>query len=100
MRSAVILLALLIAIPAFAQVQYDLATTRDGSVLYFTYINPSTGLSTKIYRWSRYADVTLFGDRPDLAQAPPLFGAHLYGTEITEAGSVIYHAEPLCATGT
>ena len=94
------LAALLAAIPAFAQYQYDLATTRDGSVLYFSSIDPSKNLDSKIYRWSRNEGVTLFADRPDLAQLPPHFGQHLYGAEITAAGTLLYHAEPLCVTGT
>ena len=100
MRAAVILAASFAAFPALAQYQYDLATTRDGSVLYFSYILPSASLSSKIYRWSHAAGVTLFADRPDLAQAPPLYGQHLYGTAITDDGTVLYHAEALCATGT
>jgi len=27
--------------------------------------------------------ITIFGDRPDLAQLPPLHSEHLYGTELT-----------------
>ena len=94
------LLALGSALPGFAQYHDDLATTRDGSVLYFSYTSPSLAPSTRIYRWSQDAGVTLFGDRPDLAALPPLFGQHLYGTQLTDDGSVLYHAEPLCATGT
>ena len=99
MRLAIILAASFAVFPAFAQPrQYDLATTRDGSVLYFTYLNPNfsdpAGLSTKIYRWSHDAGLTLFGDRPD-----PAHGEHLYGTQITYDGTVLYHAEALCSTG-
>ncbi len=101
MRIAIFLAAWIAAaaFPAFAQYQYDLATTRDGSVLYFSLIDPSIGLNTKIYRWSQDAGVALFGDRPDLAQVPPHYGEHLYGTQITYDGTVLYHAEPLCVTG-
>jgi hypothetical protein len=99
MRTAIIFAASLAVIssPAFAQYSsppYDLATTRDGSVLYFSAGAPSSS-NTKIYRWSLDAGVTLFGDRPDFLQ-----GEHLYGTELTDSGAVIYHAEPLCFTGT
>lgn len=99
MRIGIILAVSVAALPAFGQYQYDLATTRDGSLLYFSSIDPATSLNAKIYRWSQAAGVTLFGDRPDLAQLPPHFGQHLYGAEITDAGSVLYHAEPLCVTG-
>ena len=63
----------------FAQYQYDLATSHDGSVLYFSYFRPATNQDTRIYRWKKDAGVTLFGDRPDLAEAPPLRAQHLYG---------------------
>src|SRR6266550_2966450 len=36
----------------------------------------------------------------DLSQTPPLYGQHLYGTQITNDGTVLYHAEALCSTGT
>ena len=99
MRAGIVLAASLAASSAFAQYQYDLAATRDGSVLYFTYIDPASSINSRIYRWSHDAGVTLFGDRPDLAQLPPHFGEHLYGTQITDGGSVLYHAEPFCVTG-
>jgi hypothetical protein len=99
MRTATILAASFVTFPVFAQSQYDLATTRDGSVLYFSYIDPSTSPSTKIYRWSQDSGVTLFGERPDLAQFPPLYAEHLYGTQTTYTDTVLYHAEPLCSTG-
>ncbi len=68
--------------------------------MYFSYIDPSKSLNTRIYRWSRDAGVTLFADRPDLTQIPPHYGQHLYGAEITDSGTVLFHAEPLCVTGT
>jgi hypothetical protein len=83
MRIAVLLAVSLATFPASAQYQYDLATTHDGSVLYFSNVDPSNIFNTKIYRWSHDTRVALFGDRPDLAQAPPHYGEHLYGTEIT-----------------
>jgi hypothetical protein len=104
MRGGLIVAALVISVPAFSQgnpqFQYDLATTYDGSVLYFSAVVSSTNPNTKIYSWSRSAGLALFGDRPDLMELPPYFGEHLYGTQITYEGSVLYHAEQLCATGT
>jgi hypothetical protein len=100
MRAATVLAAMLASFPAVAQYQYDLATTRDGSVLYFSQVVSAIDLSTRIYRWSPETGVTLFADRADVAQAPPLPGQHLYGTAVTDDGTVLYHAEPLCSTGT
>lgn len=99
MRVGIVVAASLAAFPALAQFQYDLATTHDGSVLYFSYVDASVPANSRIYRWSPDSGVTLFGDRPDLAQLPPHYGEHLYGTQLTDAGSVLYHAEPLCVTG-
>lgn len=85
------LLLLLTALPCAAQYHTNLATTRDGSVLYFTY-TPPTGLNTRIYRWTYETGTALFADGRDRAE-------HLYGTQLTEDGTVLYHAEPLCSTG-
>ena len=98
MRLSFVLVASLTVLPAYAQRQYDLATTYDGSILYFSYAAAGTS-DSQLYRWSRDSGPTLFGDRPDLVLLSPHFGQHLYGTQITYAGSVLYHAEPLCFTG-
>ena len=83
------------SLAAMAQQQLDLAASRDGSVLYFT--SDSFGLNgrnSKIYRWSyNERKISLFGDQI-------VHGAHLYGTQLTDAGSVLYHVEPPCSTGT
>ncbi|HEY4363626.1 MAG TPA: hypothetical protein VGN17_21855 [Bryobacteraceae bacterium] len=94
MRLPILFIAALTALPGFAQ--YDLATTRDGSTLYFSALGPGkTGFP--IYRWTKDTGVTLFGDRPDLTQAS-VYGERLYGTELTDEGTVIFHAEAGCAT--
>ncbi len=82
------------ALPAFAQ--FDLATTRDGSILYFSAPVPHTG-NVDVYRWTRATGVTRFADRPDLAD--PNVGVRLTGTQLTAAGSVLYHAGPNCPIG-
>jgi hypothetical protein len=91
---------LLIAVPAFCQVNtpYDLASTYDGSTVYFSAVSPGD-LNSRIYRWSADQGLRPFGDRPDLAQLPPFYGEHLYGTHLTYEGSVLYHAERVCRTG-
>lgn len=99
MRHVFILVAFAAAAPVFAQYQYDLATSHDGSVLYFSYFRPATNQDTRIYRWKKDAGVTLFGDRPDLAEAPPLRAQHLYGAQVTDPGTVLFHAESGCSTG-
>jgi hypothetical protein len=105
MQAGSTLAVFLIALTAFSQTntnpqgQYDLATTYDGSVLYFTSVPPGTQ-SSKIYRWSLTAGLTLFGDRPDLTKLRPYYGEHLYGTELTYSGAVLYHAEQLCPAPT
>ena len=99
MRVAQIGAAFLISLQAFPQIvpryQFDLATTFDGSLLYFSGVFAGDA-NSRIYMWSRAAGLTLFADRPDLAELPPRYGEHLYGTQITYGGSVLYHAERLC----
>ena len=103
MQPAELIFAALAAFPAFAQYTgpYDLATSQDGSVQYFSAVVSSFDTQhntwtsdTKIFRWSKEKGVTIFGERPDLAFFP--MGAHLYGTELTYEGTVPYHAEPTC----
>lgn len=98
MRTALILAC---SLAAFAQQPKDLATTRDGAVLYFTrQYFAAHGLDSTIYRWSADAGVTVFAERPDLRPPPPaLGGAQLYGTQVTDGGAILFHAEPLCSTG-
>lgn len=93
MRVAIILALSPFVFPALAQefaFPTGLATTYDGSVLYFS---DSTGKVTnsKIYRWTEDTGLTVFAQQP---------GDHLYGTELTYAGTILYHAEPYCSTGT
>src|SRR5258708_39992185 len=86
-----ILAALLAVCPAFAQ--FDLATTPDGSELYFSAF-PQNSPSVKIYRWTRRTGAAVFAERPDLEQRP--YGALLLGTQITYSGTVLYHAAHGC----
>jgi hypothetical protein len=93
MKAGIILALSPFVFPTFAQefaFPTGLATTYDGSVLYFS---NSAGKVTnsKIYRWTENAGLTVFAQQP---------GYHLYGTELTYAGTIIYHAEPYCSTGT
>lgn len=95
-------LGLIMALPVLPQRLYhhDLAPAHDGAVLYFSYFRPEKNFGTKIFRWTATSGVELFADRPDLAEKPPLFRSHLYGADTTYSGTVIFHAEPACSTGT
>ncbi len=100
MRPAVFLAATLAALPAHAQfteLPYDLATTPDGSALYFTVPAPPGG-NEQIFRWTPATETVLFADRSDLSQGTQL-PARLYGTQLTSGGAVVYHAELACPVG-
>ena len=63
MRLPILFIAALTVLPVLAQ--FDLATTQDGSVLYFGAIPPANGPGEQIFRWSKDAGVTSF---PSTAQ--------------------------------
>jgi len=87
MRIGTALAVALTLVPAFAQI--DLATTYDGSALYFRVVTQN-GIN-RIERWTRESGVTVFADRPDQG--------NLSGIQTTYAGSVTYHKEPRCSVG-
>jgi hypothetical protein len=93
MKVGIILALSPFVFPAFAQefaFPTGLATTYDGSVLYFSNAAGKVP-NSKIYRWTEDTGLTVFAHQP---------GDHLYGTELTYAGTILYHAELYCSTGT
>lgn len=83
------ILAIVCGLGVAGQVPYDLAVSYDGSVLYFSQFVGGSAPVTRLFRWTEDGGTALFRE-----------GAHLYGTQLTYDGAVLYHSEPPCSTGT